>query len=145
MRSNVTEKVPFSNAAGLSARLRAARCPGWESNPHGLLRPGDFKSPASDQFRHPGIAGTISSYREATAGIEPAVEDLQSPELPLFYVASAAFASFLSVSDGVLLGEARVDLLAGLLAAVDLEVEEGDPHEARVVADERAEFGALPV
>lgn len=46
-------------------------CPGWDSNPHGLHRPGDFKSPAYYQFRHRGICYSIVpvSFRAASISI----------------------------------------------------------------------------
>ena len=49
---------------------------------HTALRPGNFKSPASTI---PPLGQTKILTLETWAGIEPAMRDLQSPELPLFY------------------------------------------------------------
>lgn len=80
MGTNVTEKGLFSNVRGGQIAV-----PGVGVEP---TRP--FGREILSLLRLTSYA-TRALFREATAGIEPAVEDLQSPELPLFYVASAAF------------------------------------------------------
>lgn len=47
-------------------------------------RPGNFKSPVSNQFHHPGGWATLRPERESN----PRVRDLQSLALPLGYQAA---------------------------------------------------------
>ena len=58
-------------------------CPRWDSNPHFLRN--SILSRTRLPLRHSGKLEQTNACLETWAGIEPAMRDLQSPELPLFY------------------------------------------------------------
>ena len=94
-RKLLPKEEPSPTISSIDCCLAATYCGQWggrDSNPQGVL-PQRILSPQRLPFRHRPfhskrpIALAIGHQVEATAGFEPAIEVLQTPALPLGYVA----------------------------------------------------------